>query len=260
MFQLPEGLDAGEAILAVVGVRPLLTAKVEKITGPEWEQIGKLDRTIYKLARDLARGQLDRSTFPAINYDRSLAALTSTPDQAQIQGMVDQFPVELHDATTAFLGQSARALNYLRTKFPVSRYVTVFGNVNLSPSFCAIDEFEDLLEVVDRPLSIFAMVDEGRLTSDMALAMQTVYPGLYVAIVKAIVTRVVLEKARTKDYDPSFEHGAAVLLAVPGLDPGLRQLLQTPAPDQQQNQQPAQPADSAAKSMASTAQQLSAPK
>jgi hypothetical protein len=258
VFQLPQKIDAGEAIVAVVGIRPLLTKTVERIRAPDWEKIGDLDKVVYRLARDLARGQLDRSSFPEIDYDGYLDTLSSGPDQEQISAMVQQFPIELHDATTAFLGQSARALNYLRTKFPISTYKTVFGAVNVEPSFYAVSKFESVLEIVDRPLAVFEMVDSGRLTSDMALAMMTVYPSLYAAIVGAIVVRCSSERASLGDkFDPHFGRALAVLLAVPGLDPGLRQQLQTPDQSQQQQKNPTAPAtDSTAKAMASPSQKL----
>src|SRR5580704_13683299 len=98
MFDLPQGIDAGEAILAEIGIRPLLTQKVETIRAPEWERIGRMDRIVQGLARDLAKGQLDRSSFPAVNYDRMLDALSAPIDPTQISAMVEQFPLQFHDA------------------------------------------------------------------------------------------------------------------------------------------------------------------
>ncbi len=228
--------------MAVVGVRPLLTGKFERIGHEQWDQIGRLDRTIHRLARDLARGQLDHSEFPAIDYEKYLAALSSDVDPAQIETVVQQFPLELHDVTTSYLGQIGRALRYLRSKFPISTVKTIFGSTNLPASDLAILQFESLLETIDRPLSVFSMVDSGRLTSDMAVAMMAVYPSIYSAVVGAIVQRVVLEKAKLGDkFDPTFGPGLAVLLAVPGVDANLRQQLQTPAPQAQNKPQAPKP-------------------
>lgn len=53
----------------------------------------------------------------------------------------------------------------------------------------------------------------------------------------AIVQRVVLERVRQGDsFDPHFGPALAVLLAVPGVDPNLRQQLQAPRPQPQQPQ------------------------
>jgi hypothetical protein len=242
VFQLPPDLDPGEAVAAIVGIRPLLTKAFERITAPQWEEIGKLDKTIYSLARDLAREKLDRSSFPAIDYDQYLDALSSDVDQAQVRSIVAQFPIEFHDATTAYLGQVAKTLRFLRGKFPVSTFKTLFGTQNLEPSVTDIFAFEDLLEVVDRPLAVFELVDSGRLTSDIALALMQLYPSIYAKVVGDIVVRCATEKAAEgEDFDPHFELALAVLLAVPGVDPTLRQQLQAPPPQQQQPQQAPEP-------------------
>jgi hypothetical protein len=247
VFELPQNIDAAEAIAAVVGVRPLLTGKVERIGHEQWDEIGRLDRTVYKLARDLARNQLDHSAFPAVDYQTTLDALSSDIDPAQIEAIVTQLPIELHAVTSAYLGQIGKTLRFLRGKFPISTYKTIFGAVNLPPSEVALFQFEDLLEIVDRPLAVFEMVDTGRLTSDQALAMQMLSPSLYSAIVTAIVQRTVVEKAKLgDDFDPHFGPGLAVLLAVPGLDPNIRQQLQAPKPQAQQPQQAPEPNSNAA--------------
>ncbi len=237
MIQLPPNIDPAEAISAVVGIRPLLTKQFERITAGQWEQIGGIEKTIYRLARDLARGQLDPAEFPAINYDRYLDALSSEIDPEQVSAIVQQFPLELHDVTTAYFGQVGKTLRFLRGKFPISTYKSIFGDQNLPPSETQIFAFEDMLEIVDQPLAVFSMVDTGRLTSDMALAMMQIYPSLYKAVVTAIVQRVALEGARQgDDFDPHFGPALAVLLAVPGLDANLRQQLQAPKPQPQQPQ------------------------
>jgi hypothetical protein len=237
MIQLPQTVDPAEAIAAVVGVRPLLTSTFERITAPMWDQIGGIEAKIYRLARDLARGKLDHAEFPVVDYDQFLDALSEEVDPAQIESIVAQFPLELHEVTTDYLGQTGKELRFLRGKFPISQVKTVFGAQNVPPSDTAVFAFEDVFEVVDRPLTVFEMVDSGRLTSDQALALMQLFPSLYKAIVTAIVQRVVLEgAAQGDDFDPHFGPGLAVLLAVPGVDPTLRQQLQAPKPQPQQPQ------------------------
>jgi hypothetical protein len=251
MVQLPQDLDPGEAIAAVVGIRPLLTKKFERISADQWERIGKLDKTIYKLARDLAREQLDRTTFTPIDYDQYLTALSTDIDPAQIESIVAQFPIAFHDATTAYLGQVAKTLRFLRGKFPISTFKTLFGTQNLPPSETDIFAFEDLLEVVDNPMSVFEMVDSGRLTSDIALALMQISPSIYDKVVGDIVVRCSTEKAATDNFEPHFEQALSVLLAVPGVNPTLRQQLQAPPPQQPQPQQPQQAPEPSSNTQAS---------
>jgi hypothetical protein len=242
LIQLPTSIDPAEAVAAIVGIRPVLTSTFERITASQWDQIGALDKTVNRLARDLARGTLDRSKFEAVNYDKYLDALSKDPDSAQIENIVEQFPIEMHSVTATYLGQVGKTLRFLRSKFPISTYKTIFGATNVTPPDTAIFAFEDLLRLIDDPLSAFEAIDCGTLTSDQAVAIQSVYPSLYHAIVQAIVLRVVKEEIRQgSNYDPHFAQPMAVLLGVPGLDSGLRQLLQTPAQRQQQPQQVPEP-------------------
>ena len=239
MFQLPPNIDPGEAVSAVVGVRPILEDKFQRISAPQWTQIGNFDKTIKNLARDLVRGDLDQVTAKPIDYDAYLAALSSDKDEATIAAIGAQFPPDAHDAQTAYLAQIGKTLRFLRGKLPISTCTSLFGVDNLPPSDTQIFAFEDLLDVADQPLSVFSMIDSGRLTSDMALALMQLSPSLYAAILKAIVLRCTHERGQQGSaWDPQFEPALAVLLAVPGVDPTLRQQLQAPKP-QQPNGQPA---------------------
>jgi hypothetical protein len=218
-------IDMGESLLSAVGVKALLLGTAGKMTAPQWTAAREIDKRIGYLARDLVNGNLDDSAFAPVNYDAVLDALSQAPPLAKLS---ESFGAADHEAELAFMGQAARAYNYLRGRTPVSVIKTVTGSVNLPPSGYALNIFEDTLEVIDRPLSVFAIIQQNRLTSQLALDLMTVYPSLYSAIVGAIVLRIVREKGIHGDYEPEWERSLAVLLAVPGIDQGLRDQLQTP--------------------------------
>jgi hypothetical protein len=190
-----------------------------------------------------------------------LDAFASPLPAASLDAVIEEIPLALHTAISAFEGNVAKAWNYLKAHFPISAETTVTGVTSLPPSDYALGLFEDLLEIVDKPLSVFSMVAIGRLTSAQAVALQGVYPNLYRVIVGAIIIRIVEAKADDAGYECDFERGLAVLLAVPGLDPALRQLLGTPGPTQTAPQpQPAQAnkndAETDAKRLATGTQKL----
>lgn len=225
----PPNIAPGEAILAVVGVRPLLTKKVERITAPMWREIARLDLDVARRAQQLVRGTLERQTpYEPVDYEPTLKAFSRPPDPVQIEAMLQDIP---DDADLAFLATAARAYNYLRGNYPIAVERTIFGANQLEPGPFALGMFEDLLEIVDQPLAVFNMAASGRLTTKMAAAMQTVYPTLYQEVVTTLVMASAAHKAEHPAWDPDFARGMSVLLGAPDIDPVLRAALQAPAPE-----------------------------
>jgi hypothetical protein len=232
----PDSIAPGEAILAVVGIRPLLTDAVERITAPMWREISQLGRTVHQQAVGLVRGNLDRAkAYPAVDYDSALKAFSAPPAPAQIEAMLRDVPA---GADLPFLAAAARAYNYLRGEYPICVERTVFGVNQLEPGDFAMGRFEDQLEIIDRPLSVFGMIESGRLTTKQAAAMQGVYPTLYKEIAVDVVSACMQEKADHPSWEPEFGRGLSVLLGVPGIDPNLRaQLAAAPPPAAPPDQQ-----------------------
>jgi hypothetical protein len=239
VFELPEVVDPGEAILAMVGICPLLT-ETSRIPADDWREIGEIVKRCNILARQLVNGEVEANATPAMNYDGLLDALSEPFDPNKLDPIISEIPVSLHDAISAFSGAATRALGYLETKFPISVVRGLCSNVNVPPSDFSIGMFEDLLEVVDKPLSVYGIVKAGRLTSDQALALKTCYPTLYTAIVTSIVQRINRAVAEDKNWDCEFERGWSVLLSVPGLDPSIKKALAIPPDNQPQTNQAAQ--------------------
>lgn len=226
-------IDVAEALLAAIGVRPIISKAVEKIPMPTFHEAAGMQKTIESLAKDLVRGQLDRSSFKSIDYDRTLKDLSEPPQPDQIEAMLNSFPREFQEYGATFLGQAALAYNYLKTKFPIVVVKTVTESVNLPPSYIAIGNFEDQLEIVDQPLAIFRILAQNSLVSDVALALQKVYPSFFAAIVRALVQAIGNEKLKQgKNWEePDWSRSLAVLLAVPGVSANLRTQLATPVQD-----------------------------
>lgn len=224
----PANIDPAECILAVVGIRPLLTDAVERITRPMWNEIGHLDRTIHEQAQALADGRLDRSkAYPQIDYESTLKAFSAPPKPAQIEAMLRDVPP---GQDLPFMAAAARAYNYLRGQYPICVERTVFGVNQLEPGQFALGAFEDLLEVVDQPLSVFGMIESGRFTTKQAAAMQAVYPTLYPEIAIEVVGACMAKKGDQPSWEPDFGRGISVLLGIPGVDPGLRAALAASQP------------------------------
>lgn len=236
----PPNIDPGEAIVAVVGIRSLLTKEVERIRAPQWRDIARLDIEVHRLAGAMAKGTLERAaSYPDVDYTPTLKAFSAPPEPDQIEAMLQDVPIQ---QAIPFLTCSARAWNYLKPQYPIAVERTVFGAVQLQPGDFALGMFEDLLEICDRPLTVFQMAESGRLTTKMAAAMQAVYPTLYQEIVVELVGACMSEKAERGDkWDPPFGRGMSVLLGIPGIDPNLRTQLATPPPEPEKPEPQGQP-------------------
>lgn len=235
----PPNIDPAECILAVVGIRPLLSAEVERITRPMWTEIERLDRTIREQSKALADGHVDREkAYPQIDYEPTLKAFSSPPKPDQVEAMLQDIPA---GQDLPFLAAAARAYNFLRGQYPICVERTVFGANQLEPGDFALGAFEDLLQVIDQPLSIFGMIESGRLTTKQAAAMQAVYPTLYPEIAIEVVGACMAKKGDQPGWEPEFGRGISVLLGIPGVDPGLLAALQAtkPQPEEQTQQRPA---------------------
>jgi hypothetical protein len=224
----PPNIEPAESILAVVGIRPLLTEETERITRPMWNEISALDRTIREQAEALANGSLDRAkAYAQVDYEPTLKAFSAPPKPAQIEAMLRDIPP---GQDLPFLAAAARAYNVLRGQYPICVERTVFGVNQLEPGDFALGAFEDLLEVVDQPLNVFGMIESGRLTTKQAATMQAVYPTLYPEIAVAVVAACMEKKADQPSWEPDFGRGISVLLGVPGVDPGLQAALAATRP------------------------------
>jgi hypothetical protein len=212
-------------------MRPFLLKDTGRIYAEEWKQIAQVGKRIHDLADTLVTGGLKgNNTGPDLEYDKMLDSFSEPLPLETIEAVTEEFPVEMHAAHSMFIGTLVKAWNYLKAHFPVSVEKTVTGLTNLPPSDYALGLFEDILEIVDKPLSVYQMIAIGRLTSAQAIALQGIYPALYKEIVSAIIFRIVDEKVENADYDCEFERGLSVLLAVPGIDPALTAMLGTPGP------------------------------
>lgn len=259
MFTVPEAVEPGEAMLAIIGLRPLLEKKAERIPADDWESIYKIAKRCDELAKELVAGSLKSAPSPAVDYEGLLDAFTEPFDPETLDPVLREIPLALHDAISSFVGVMAKAMQYLEGQFPISVAKTVCGNVNLPPSDFAIGIFEDLLEIVDKPLSVYGMVAVGRLTTAQGTALQTCYPELYGLIVASIVDQIIRAKTADQEWDCEFERGLSVLLNIPGLDPSIRSALALPATNQPQTNQAAQsrpPAKSPATQQATASQRV----
>lgn len=225
-------IDNTEAVLAVIGVSPLITKAVERFTKEKVEEAVKLPKTIERLARQLARDEVDAVPLFEMNYDRVLRDLYEEWQPAQVEAMARSMEKWAPDVTTGLMARAADVLKYLQGIFPRVSFETFMGSANVVPSDPLLYAFESVLEVLDTPLKVFSLISQGAITKRQVTAIRLVYPTLCEAIDEAITEAVADAKAEKKAYElaPATEVGVRKWFGNPAINPKLAKQLQAVAP------------------------------
>jgi hypothetical protein len=196
----PFQIEPGERVLAVVGVRAVISRKVETVTETQLRRIApdRFDGAIREKARALVRGQLE-ATFPEPpSYRALLEDLTKALRLDQVEAMAAALP-----DGGAFVSSAARAFTFLQGALPKSVAPALAGAVSLDVSGPEYHRFCSVLAVLDDPLSVFGLMGGGALLRLQAQAVRQLYPTLSAAIDQAITEATVDERAK----DPTFQLG-----------------------------------------------------
>lgn len=183
-------IDRGEALLAIVGMRPVLDRSLTYITVEQRERARRIQTRVELLAAQLINGTLSGDDAPTpVDYDDLLFKLTEPPTPEELEKMIRSLPGEDHDDASAFLAAAGNAYRYLQANLPIVVKRNLLGAENLPPSDLALTTFEFLLEVIDKPLATFDIMATGALLRSQGNALKACYPTLHQAMVQAISGR-----------------------------------------------------------------------
>ena len=194
-------ITAAESCMAVIGLRAIISAKVEKITKPTLERIAGLEKEIGRLARDMVNDKLTETFYSDLNYRAMLRDLAHGVNLKQVQEMADQFPTEYRDAANAMTIAASQVIKTLSGMIPTSVYTTVAGPTTLLPDDMKLWKFVSILEVLDNPLLVFPLMNTGALLRSQATAVRQLYPTLSAAIDSAILGATIKAKAARKSFE-----------------------------------------------------------
>ncbi len=203
-------IDRSEALLAVMGVRPLVDKDVPYLTKAKALEATKLGQRIADMARDLCRDELEPVKLYTVDYDRTLKDLYEEWQPDQVERLVKAIEDHAEPLVVDFQAKAKSVVEYLKGIFPRSTYETFLGASNVVPNDLQIYAFESVLEVLDEPMRLFAFISQGALTKRQAAAFRLVYPTLSAAIDEALTTAAVNEKTKVASYElpPAAEVGA----------------------------------------------------
>lgn len=257
-------IDPVECALAAIGLKPILSREVERVTMAQVAEMVSLPKRIYKEAKCIVQGEKYKVPTESISYKKMLKELTEQYSEAQLVEMLSKFPPQLHAISAKFLVKAQQTREYLLSILPIQTKQTLLGPENLPPSTLAIRRFTTTFDILDNPMKILTHIACGSLLKSQTDAAKLVYPTLSAAITDALKEAAIDEKAEKKSYQlpAKVAIGSSVWLGQPIVSPKLQTTLQgnfaknkaqTPSP-QQQGSQPSGNSSVAAKEALSNTQ------
>lgn len=235
-------IDPVDAMLAVIGMSPIVTHEIEQISEEKWLRARDLEFEINKRAHELVTGGLaDVPTPdpPRAPYMRTLRDLTTPYKPGQVERMLDSLPPQMDSLRGQFLMAAQKAFMYLGSQLPRQAASGAAGWTQLRPPERLFDRFLSQMLVLDDPLSVFPLAAAGRLLASQVGTLRAVLPTVLDHMQAA--TRRELDAARARN--PMFQLpykvdvGTQRLLGKDVTSAGLRRLLAAPPPQPPQPQQ-----------------------
>lgn len=225
-------LDPIEAVLAVIGVRPLISKQVEHFRKDQLDQAMKLPETIQSMVRKLVKDELIGTPLFETSYDDTLRDLFDDWRPEQLEAMVKAMSKWIPHLDIGLMAKAKDVLSYLQGIFPRSSVNTALMSTNVVPSDPVIYDFESVLEVLDEPLKVLALMQQGAITKRQIAAVRLVYPTLSKVIDEALIDIVSDRKAEKKSFElpPAAEIGVTKWFGKPAIDPKLSAQLKAIVP------------------------------
>lgn len=213
-------IDPTEALLAVIGVRPIISRQVEKVYRRDLAEANRMPARIEALARAVCRRELVDVPMGDFKYTAALRDLNEKYNEAQVEAMVRTMPEEIK---TPFVLKAGEVFQMLAAEIPKSVTSTITGFRNVLPDDMAVHKFIAKLDALDDPLRVFPWMATGSITKRQIEAVRQVYPTISAAIDEALHEAAGHEKAAKKSWElsPHAEIGVGKWSGHPRIPPGL---------------------------------------
>lgn len=193
-------VDPAECWAAVLGVRPILSKRVETISPAQMSAAARVPETVRKRARALVNDGIEPAPVPPVEYQRMLKDTSESwaADQVQVARMMEALPdnVEL-----AYLHLAATEFALLQKALPKAGWKTYSGTENLEPDPMAMLQFSELLAAVEDPMGyVFGAIADGSITRDVAKVVRATFPTLAKCIDAEIHAATVEKVTKTSGY------------------------------------------------------------
>ena len=218
-----------EALLATIGIKPVVSREVEKVHLYQLREAMALDKTVAKKATALVNGELEDEYADTIDYKAVLADLAKGFQAKQAQQMIAAFPGKYRSLGAGFIMLATSLATELQKMYPISQYATVMGTTNERPSDLKFWQFVNILEVLNDPLMVFPLMASGALLRKQGQAVRLVYPTLSSAIDNCLFQASVAAKTAKKSHElePRAEIGVKAWFGQSPIPTPVLQLMQS---------------------------------
>lgn len=229
-----------EALLAVIGVRPIISHAIEVITPAQWERGAGIGDEADAIGVKMVRGELDAlsiNDFERIDYSATLRDLSTPYVPEQVEAMLSNIPLGLEGMHANFEMLAKKAFDFLYSQFPITLRKAVGADNNTMPPRRLVSRFESLLWLMDNPLGVFNLIGNATLTKQQLDGMHTLYPTICQHIENESIPSAIEDERIAR---PRFqlqrhtEAGVKRFLGRIPVAPELAKVLQAKPPDAQQ--------------------------
>jgi hypothetical protein len=197
-------VDPVELMMAAVGIKAIISRKVETISNKQLRDMDDLPERINEAVRVCVDGTSIEYEPEPYDYRQTLQDLALGWDVGQVQAMIEQFPDDFMSAGSALIVRSQEIIKAMLRDYPVTNYQTVAGSDQLTPSNTKMFRFVSVLEVVDHPECIPYLIHCGGLLQSQVKAMRAVYPTLSEFIDAALFQAITAARAKDKSFQLPF--------------------------------------------------------
>ena len=202
-------INKGEAALAVIGMKAVLSREIERITAPQKRDMNDYGRVIEKRIKELFNEEV-KCTWPLPPSYKSMLKQTSEKvELSQIEQMISPLPSEVQMEFTTIAGKVYVALQAL---LPKRSSITLSGNTQLTIDDPTYLSFYNIFRVLDDPLQVIELASCGALLKSQCESVRSIYPTISAAIDEAIQNDVTNRK---HDIPHVVEYGLSTWLNIP---------------------------------------------
>lgn len=202
---------SGEALLAAVGVRDLVSGDPVRITADHRERAGRLPLAFERSIRAfLTSPELDEPADPPpADLGDVLDDLAEPESEEDLAARLTGLAVD-PEAAADFGAAAGRALRHLRAASPRREHKSPTGPERVEASDSDMGRFARTYHVVEDPLTVLVDLRQGDLTPGQVRTLEAVYPGLYEEM-RAILTQLMIEiRAKRKSWRLAHEKDKAL--------------------------------------------------
>ena len=200
---LPE-IDPIELMMAAVGIKAIVSRKVERIKDSTLNNMAKLGQRIHSMIDTMVNGGDVEYEAEDYDYRATLADLAKGWDIEQVQEMIEQFPPDFAADGAALVVRSQEIIKAMLRDYPITNYQTVAGSDQLTPSNTKMFRFVSVLEVIDHPECAISRMACGGLMQSEVKAMRAVYPTLSEFIDASLFDAITKARAKDEAFQLSF--------------------------------------------------------